>query len=84
MKINTQNWLETQIQKTIKELEAKKDDEDLLVLLDKYISMKKKYSSNVDHLGEKIRVMENFAIFVKNKFPEYRLLIKNMIKKFLA
>ncbi len=82
-KIHTPSWLENQIQKTMKQIELDPDDNDLVSLLDKYISMKKKYDKAIDPLGETIRVMEDFANYTKNNNLEHIELIKTIVTGFM-
>lgn len=77
------SWLEEQIQETMLEIEKDKHCEDLLVRLDKFITMRKKYDGSIDKLGETTRVMGAFAIFVRENFPEDVELVKEITNSFM-
>ena len=81
--INVISWLEKQINYTMQEIESDRDDDSLLSILDKYISMKKKYEGSIDHLHETIRVMQDFATFIQEQHPEKNIIVKEMVHKFL-
>jgi len=75
--------LEEQIQETMKAIEGDDSSEDLLIRLDKFISMKKKYDGSIDKLGETTRVMGAFANFVREQFPYDVELVKEITNSFM-
>ncbi|MDK2818984.1 MAG: hypothetical protein KFW21_06005 [Spirochaetota bacterium] len=81
--INVISWLEEQIKYTMQEIEKDRNDDSLLSILDKYISMKKKYEGSIDHLHETIRVMQDFVTFIQKYYPEKNTILKDIIYKFL-
>ncbi len=81
--IHAPSWLEQQILKTMRQIENDSDNEELVSLLDKYISMKKKYDSAIDPLGETIRVMEEFASYTTANYPTHIELIKKIVGGFM-
>ncbi len=81
--IHAPSWLERQILKTMRQIENDSDNEELVSLLDKYISMKKKYDSAIDPLGETIRVMEEFANYTTANHPTHIELIKKIVGGFM-
>lgn len=80
---NTSIWLEKQILNTISKIDKEPESEELISILDKYISMKKKYNDAIDYLGETIRVMEEFTKFTISNHPQHNNTIKEIIKEFL-
>ena len=76
-------WLEEQIQDTMIQIGKKDSKVDLLGRLDKLISMRKKYESSIDKLGETIRVMGDFANFVREFFPNNVGIVKEIANAFL-
>ncbi len=76
-------WLEEQIQDTMIQIGKKDSKVDLLGRLDKLISMRKKYESSIDKLGETIRVMGDFANFVREFFPHNVGIVKEIANAFL-
>ena len=77
------SWLEEQIQATMLQIEEDQGNEYALTKLDKFISMKKKYDGSIDKLGETMRVMEAFASFVRENFPNDMELIKEITNSFM-
>ena len=82
-KKSVSSWLEDQIQTTMVKIENDSDDEDSLSRLDKFISMKKKYDGSIDKLGETMRVMEAFASFVRENFPDEGDVVKEITNSFM-
>ncbi len=80
---NNSEWLEQKISETMKKLDKSPKNENLLHTLDKFISMKKKYSSAIDHLGEKSRVIHKFVGFVKETNPKLLAKIEHYVQEFL-
>ncbi|MGL4676052.1 MAG: hypothetical protein ACRCWI_00065 [Brevinema sp.] len=81
--INASTWLENQISITMANIETHPENKELIPKLDKYISMKKKYDTSLNHLGETLRVMEDFIRYTQKEFPQYTLIIKEIIYPFL-
>lgn len=77
------SWLEDQIQATMSQIEDDQYNEVALKRLDTFISMKKKYDGSIDKLGETARVMEAFASFVRENFPNEVEMIKEITNSFL-
>lgn len=79
------SWLEDQIHITMEASDKAEGEEktDLLIRLDRYISMKKKYDGSIDKLGETSRVMGAFASFVRENFPDDVETVKEITNAFM-
>jgi len=76
------SWLEEQIRLSMDEV-SRDSNLEALKRLDSFISMKKKYDGSIDKLGETIRVMEAFAMFVKESFPDDVETVKEITSSFM-
>lgn len=82
-RINVASWLEKQITSTMNKIENNQEDDYLLSILDKYISMRKKYEGSIDPLSETVRVMQEFALFTQQYYPNKAPAIREVLQTFL-
>lgn len=65
---NIMTWLEEQIHQNMKLIDQEGNTKEHLATLDLLVSIRKKYHDGNDPLGEKIRVMEEFISFIKERY----------------
>lgn len=80
---NVLSWLDEKIDNCIAMIDSNNSTSKNLKMLDELISLRKKYDSSIDHLGERIRVMEKFIFFVTENYKKDITKLKKICSDFL-